>query len=123
MERLTGTARDAAFVAALRGRVRGEVREAEPLARYSTYRIGGPATVLLPAVPEDVGLALALCAESGVPWFAIGLGSNLLLPDDGLDALVIRLGKGLDALVRDGDDWRLGAGLPQPLAADRKSVV
>ena len=43
------TARDPAFVAPLRGRVRGEVREAEPLARYSTYRIGGPATVLLPA--------------------------------------------------------------------------
>ncbi len=33
---------------------------------------------------------------SGVPWFALGLGSNLLFPDAGLDALVIRLGKGLD---------------------------
>ena len=46
MDRLT--ARDAAFVAALRARVRGQVKEAEPLARYSTYRIGGPATVLHP---------------------------------------------------------------------------
>ena len=33
-----------------------------------------------------------------MPWFALGLGSNILLPDDGLDALVIRLGKGLDRL-------------------------
>jgi len=99
--------------------VSGKVREAEPVGRYSTYRIGGPATVLLPATPEDVGAALTLAGEAGVPWFAIGLGSNLLLPDEGLDALVIRLGKGLDRLERNGDDWTLGAGLPAPLAARR----
>lgn len=89
------------------------------MGRYSTYRIGGPATVLLPATPEDVGAALTLAGEAGVPWFAIGLGSNLLLPDEGLDALVIRLGKGLDRLERNGDDWTMGAGLPAPLAARR----
>jgi UDP-N-acetylmuramate dehydrogenase len=95
------------------------VREAEPVARYSTYRIGGPATVLLPKAPEDVGAALALAHEAGVPWFAIGLGSNILLPDEGLDALVIRMGKGLDRLQRDQDSWMVGAGLPAPLAARR----
>ena len=94
----------------------------EPLARYSTYRIGGPATVLLPAANEDVGAALRLAAARGVPWFAVGLGSNLLLPDEGLDALVIRLGKGLDRLDRDGDRWTVGAGLPAPLAARRTAA-
>jgi UDP-N-acetylmuramate dehydrogenase len=113
------TARDPKFVQALRGRVHGKVRESEPVGRYSTYRIGGPATVLLPATPEDVGAALMLAREAGVPWFAIGLGSNLLLPDEGLDALVIRLGKGLDRLERNGDDWTVGAGLPAPIAARR----
>jgi UDP-N-acetylmuramate dehydrogenase len=113
------TARDPKFAAGLRARVRGEVREREALGRYSSYRIGGPATVLLPAVPEDVGRALRFAAEEGVPWFALGLGSNLLLPDAGLDALVIRLGKGLDALTREGTRWRIGAGLPAPIAARR----
>jgi UDP-N-acetylmuramate dehydrogenase len=113
------TARDPAFIDALRGSVRGEVRAAEPLARYSTYRIGGPATVLLPAVAEDVGLALKAAAAAGVPWFAIGLGSNILLPDEGLDALVIRLGKGLDRLDQAGERWTVGAGMPAPLAARR----
>jgi UDP-N-acetylmuramate dehydrogenase len=117
MDRLT--ARDAAFVAGLRARVRGEVREGEGLARYSTYRIGGPATVLLPLTPDDVGAAVRFAVAASVPWFALGLGSNLLLPDGGLDALVIRLGKGLDRLVRDGSRWRIGAGLPAPLAARR----
>lgn len=117
MDRLT--ARDPGFAAGLRARVRGEVREAEGLARYSTYRIGGPATVLLPLAPDDVGAAVRFAVAAGVPWFALGLGSNLLLPDGGLDALVIRLGKGLDRLVRDGNQWRIGAGLPAPLAARR----
>ncbi|MGZ8392839.1 MAG: UDP-N-acetylmuramate dehydrogenase [Gemmatimonadales bacterium] len=117
MDRLT--ARDPKFVQALRARVGGKVREAEPVGRYSTYRIGGPATVLLPATSEDVGAALALAADAGVPWFAIGLGSNILLPDEGLDALVIRMGKGLDRLERNGGDWTVGAGLPAPIAARR----
>jgi UDP-N-acetylmuramate dehydrogenase len=113
------TARDPAFIAELRGRVAGQVREAEPVARYSTYRIGGPATVLLPKTGEDVAGALRLARDAGVPWFALGLGSNILLPDEGLDALVIRMGKGLDQFQREQDSWRIGAGLPAPLAARR----
>jgi UDP-N-acetylmuramate dehydrogenase len=107
MDRLT--ARAPAFAHALRARVQGEVREAEALARYSTYRIGGPATVVLPAGPEDVATALSMAHAAGVPWFAVGLGSNILLPDEGLDALVIRLGKGLDHLRQDGDCWVVAA--------------
>jgi len=121
MDRLT--ARDPAFARALRAKLRGEVREGEALARYSTYRIGGPATVVLPAGPADVGLALRAAHEAGIPWFAVGLGSNILLPDDGLDALVIRVGKGLDALRQDGECWTIGAGLPAPLAARRTAAA
>jgi len=113
------SARDPGFAAALRALVRGDVRESEPLARYSTYRIGGPATILLPSSAEDVALALRTAEDAGVPWFALGLGSNLLFPDGGLDALVIRLGKGLDRVESSGEGWRLGAGLPGPLAARR----
>ena len=117
------TARDAAFAAALRAEVRGEVREAEPLARYSTYRIGGPATVLRPSTTEDVARAVAFAAARGVPWFVVGLGSNLLFPDEGLDVLVIRLGKGLDVLAVDGATATIGAGLPAPLAARRTAEL
>ncbi|HEY4321805.1 MAG TPA: UDP-N-acetylmuramate dehydrogenase [Gemmatimonadales bacterium] len=113
------TARDATFAAALRARVRGDVREAEALSRWSTYRIGGPATVLHPANGEDVAIAMRTCSELGIAWFALGLGSNLLFPDDGISALVIRMGKGVDELTQNGARWTIGAGLPQPLAAKR----
>jgi len=111
------TARDPGFVARLRAAVRGEVRSDEPLSRYSTYRIGGPATVLLAASVEDVIDGLRAAAGAGVPVFPVGLGSNILLPDEGLDALVLRIGKGLDSIESDDATWRLGAGLPAPLAA------
>ena len=52
-----------------------------------------------------------------------GSGSNILLPDEGLDALVIRLGKGLDELRQDGERWTVGAGLPAPLAARRTAAA
>lgn len=116
---MTTSARNPEFAARLREGVAGEVNEAESLARLSTYRIGGPATVLHPASAEDVGTAVRTAEAAGVPWFPLGLGSNLLFPDGGLDALVIRLGKGLDRLDQDGDRWTLGAGLPAPLAARR----
>jgi UDP-N-acetylmuramate dehydrogenase len=117
------TARDPGFAAAVRGAIRGLVRESESLGRYSTYRIGGPATVVLPASAEDVGVALRMAHEAGIPGFALGLGSNILLPDEGLDALVIRLGKGMDRLDQQGDRWLLGAGLPAPLAARRTAAA
>jgi UDP-N-acetylmuramate dehydrogenase len=117
------TARDPGFAAGVRAGIRGEVRESEPLARYSTYRIGGPATVVLPSSAEDVATSIRMAHQAGVPWFALGLGSNILLPDEGLDALVVRLGKGLDRLERDGDRWVVGAGMPAPLAARRTAAA
>lgn len=117
------SARAPAFASTLRTAIRGELREQESLARWSTYRIGGPATVLFPATAEDVAVALRQCSANGVPWFALGLGSNLLFPDQGLDALVIRIGKGLDQVTQRGAEWVLGAGLPAPLAAKRTAAA
>jgi UDP-N-acetylmuramate dehydrogenase len=111
------TARDPRFAAELAQAVRGKVKAAAPLARYSTYRIGGPATVLHPANPEDVAVALRHAHRAGVPVFPLGLGSNILFPDEGIEALVIRLGKGLDSIRSEGERWWFGAGLPAPLAA------
>ncbi len=111
------SARDPRFAAALAKAVRGEVKRDASLARYSTYRIGGPATVFLPASADDLAAGLREARRAGVPVFPLGLGSNVLLPDAGLQALVIRLGKGLDTIRSEGERWWLGAGLPAPLAA------
>lgn len=117
------SARVPAFVAALQAAVRGAVRAEPSLGRFTTYRIGGPGTLFMPADPEDVVAATRLANRLGVPWFALGLGSNILLPDAGMDALVIRVGKGLDQVEQADDQWTLGAGLPAPLAARRTAAA
>lgn len=117
------SARAPRFAAALAKAVRGEVKQDVPLARFSTYRIGGPATVFLAASKEDAAAGLRQAQRAGVPVFPLGLGSNVLLPDEGLDALVIRVGKGLDVIRSEGERWWLGAGLPAPLAARKTAEL
>jgi UDP-N-acetylmuramate dehydrogenase len=102
-------------------RVRGTVQLDEPLARYTTYRIGGPAKALItPTSTEDVVEVLRFCNQAAVRWLPLGLGSNVLMSDNGFDGVIIRLGKGLDWVdqASDGPEvWRTGAGLPTPRLA------
>lgn len=101
-------------------KLRGRVLEHEPLARYTTWRIGGPARFLaLPADVEDVQHAVGFAREQGLPWTVLGLGSNVLVKDAGFPGVVIRLGKGLDRFEMKGATAVVGAGLPTPLLARR----
>ncbi len=99
---------------------RGRVLENEALARHTTYRIGGPARYLvMPADVDDVVKALELAQDRGLPWVALGLGSNVLVKDAGFPGVVIRIGKGLDRFEMKGATAIVGAGLPTPLLARR----
>jgi UDP-N-acetylmuramate dehydrogenase len=99
---------------------RGKVLENEPLGRYTTWRLGGPARYLvLPADVEDVVKALEMARERGLPWVALGLGSNVLVKDGGFPGVVIRLGKGLDRFEMKGATAIVGAGMPTPILARR----
>src|SRR5256884_8841497 len=61
---------------------RGKLLENEPLSRYTTWRLGGPARYLaLPADSEDVVRALELAQERGLPWVVLGLCSNVYVKD------------------------------------------
>jgi len=85
--------------------------EREPLAPHTTLRIGGPARVLLRCgTREGVVAALQAVSEAGVPWLVLGLGANVLVPDDGLDAVVLTLVGDLAAISREGTRIRAGGG-------------
>src|SRR6266545_2818485 len=103
---------------------RGKVLENEPLGRYTTWRLGGPARYLvLPADVEDVVKALEMARERGLPWVALGLGSNVLVKDGGFPGVVIRLGKGLDRFEMKGATAIVGGGMPTPILARRTGEV
>ena len=94
----------------------GAFRENEPLVRHTYYRIGGPARYhFTPASQEAVAGAIGLARQNKVPWLVLGLGSNVLIRDGGFPGLVIKIGKGLDALSHRAGIWKVGAGLAIPL--------
>jgi len=72
----------------------GEVRVAEPMARHTTYRIGGPAAlyVVLDTM-HDVTAALRVLEEEDVDWTVVGKGSDLLVSDSGYQGAVLVLGR------------------------------
>ncbi len=63
-----------------------------PLAAHTWYKVGGPADALIEA--ESTAMlaeVLRICARAGLPWFALGSGSNLLVGDGGMRGVVFRL--------------------------------
>ncbi|MCI3148951.1 UDP-N-acetylenolpyruvoylglucosamine reductase [Bacillus cereus] len=91
----------------------GRVLVDEPLARYTTMKIGGPADILI--VPKHVAgieKTLQLVKQYKTKWIVIGRGSNLLVSDQGIEGVVIRLGEGLDHLEVEKHKVRVGSGYP-----------
>ncbi|CJH72567.1 UDP-N-acetylenolpyruvoylglucosamine reductase [Streptococcus pneumoniae] len=91
----------------------GRVLANEPLARYTTMKIGGPADILI--VPKHVAgieKTLQLVKQYKTKWTVIGRGSNLLVSDQGIEGVVIRLGEGLDHLEVEKHKVRVGSGYP-----------
>lgn len=82
--------------------VRGRLTENRPLADLTWLRVGGPADWLFQPADEDdlKGFLAALDPEIAV--FPMGVGSNLIVRDGGLRAVVIRLGRGFNRIEIDG---------------------
>jgi UDP-N-acetylmuramate dehydrogenase len=63
----------------------------EPLAPYTTFKIGGPADLFFEADSADaLATAILTAREAEVPYFVLGLGANVLIADKGVRGLVIR---------------------------------
>ncbi len=82
--------------------VRGRLEPNYPLADLIWFRVGGPAEVLFtPADEADLASFMAGLPED-VPYYVIGVGSNLLVRDGGIPGVVIRLGRGFAEVKLDG---------------------
>jgi len=89
--------------------VRGTLTPNRPLADLTWLRVGGPADWLFsPADEADLADFLA-AVHPGLPIFPMGVGSNLIVRDGGIRAVVIRLGRGFNAIQIDGDTVTAGA--------------
>ncbi len=91
------------------GKFGGSLLFDEPLARYTYYQIGGPAQILAtPRLRDDLHWLQEGIAQSQIPFFILGKGSNLLVSDEGFPGLVIRTNQlnvevePIDSILRTG---------------------
>ncbi|MFK4057654.1 UDP-N-acetylmuramate dehydrogenase [Brevundimonas sp. NPDC046655] len=98
--------------------VRGKLLLNEPLGPYTWFRVGGAADALfIPADAEDLADFLKALPET-VPVTIIGVGSNLIVRDGGVEGVVIRLaGRAFAAITTDGETISAGAGALDSMVA------
>ncbi|WP_374578159.1 UDP-N-acetylmuramate dehydrogenase [Phenylobacterium sp.] len=91
--------------------VRGRLLRDEPLGSFTWFRVGGAADVLfLPADPQDLGAFLQALPQN-VPVTVLGVGSNVIVRDGGVEGVVVRLaGRPFGAISVEGDLIVAGAG-------------
>lgn len=89
--------------------VRGRLTANQPLADLTWMRVGGPCDVLFQPADIDDLAAFMAALPAEIPVFAMGVGSNLIVRDGGIRAVVIRLGRGFNAIETDADGLTCGA--------------
>jgi UDP-N-acetylenolpyruvoylglucosamine reductase len=96
------------------------IEEHVPLSRFTTLGTGGPARWFArPETEAELAEALAFAAGRGAGVFVVGLGSNLLVADDGVDGLVLKLSGQLAAAETRGELLVCGGGAPNAVALHR----
>jgi UDP-N-acetylmuramate dehydrogenase len=92
------------------------VCSAVPLAATTSFCIGGPADYLIePTTLDELALAVARCADAGIPFRILGGGTDILAADGGVRGAVIRTTR-LDAMKIDGNRLVCEAGVRLPRA-------
>lgn len=80
--------------ARLKAQVEGHVKRNEPLARHTSFRIGGPAAIFVECDSlSDLHAATDVLEDQHLPWTVLGKGSNLLVSDRGYDGAILVLGR------------------------------
>ncbi len=85
--------------------------EDAPMAEYTSFRAGGKARLMVsPRDAEQLKDMLRVLSESGCRYMIFGNGSNILVKDSGYDGVMVRIGKGLDNIRREGENLICGSG-------------
>ena len=99
--------------------LRGKVEANGNLANMIWFRTGGPAEVLIKPADEADLVTLIKGLSKSIPLFVIGVGSNLLVRDGGMDGVVVKLGKPFGKIEIYGDLVTVGAGAMDVTVAEK----
>ncbi|MCF6465554.1 UDP-N-acetylmuramate dehydrogenase [Clostridium sp. Cult2] len=82
----------------------GEILFDEPMKNHTSFKIGGPADVMIvPSREEDIIESIKFCRYNHIKYFIMGNGTNLLVKDTGIRGVVIKIANGFDNLKIEGD--------------------
>lgn len=97
---------------------RGKVERDVPMDRYTTFRIGGPADLMVTVETEEsLAEALRYMEAEGVPYFLLGKGSNLLVRDNGFRGVMLKLAGQFGQVGVDGNTLTAGGAVLMSAAA------
>ena len=104
----------------LRQAVQGEFLLNEPMAKHTSFQIGGPADVLiLPSGEKDVAAVQAFARSEGIRLTVLGNGTNVLVRDKGIRGIVLKLGNSLQDFQQEEENLLFGSGYSLIKAAKR----
>ena len=87
------------------------VRYDEPLKNHTTFKIGGNCIALIePREVSDIVETIKICRENSIKFFVIGNGSNLLVPDEGYNGVIIKLKSEFSTIKVEGEYLIVNAG-------------
>ncbi len=101
----------------------GCFRENEPMKAHTSFRIGGPADILV--IPSDANQLEKVVTEArteGIPLTIIGNGSNVLVKDKGIRGVVVKLGNALKSMECSGDKLTAEAGVSLAAIANKAAA-
>jgi len=107
----------------LQKEVSGQVLTREPMARHTTWRVGGPADLLvIPDTIKDLSATFSFAADHALPVTVLGRGSNVLVRDGGIRGIVVKMFRGLTSMTIIGEDVVAEAGCYLPFLARAAAV-
>ena len=96
----------------------------EPMAKHTSFRIGGPADVLAqPGNEAELAELLKRAAHHAVPVTLVGNGSNLLVRDKGIRGLVIKLSNIFSSITVEGNVLTFGSGISLAMASKKAASL
>ena len=107
------------FLDEIRAKIADEnISTGVPLSRFSTYRVGGPAALLIKIEDTTVFSTLVKALKKfHLPVLLIGNGSNVLISDDGFEGAVLKLGESFETIEIEGEVVKAGAAVKLPVLA------
>ena len=95
-----------------------QIKINDPMKNHTSFRIGGPVDIMaLPTNPKQVSNIIKVCKQDNIPFFVMGNGTNLLVKDEGIRGVVIKLAQNYNDAVVDKNIMKCKAGMSLSAAA------